>query len=289
MDNTCPVDGMNKVLYVMHGRIGYYHPVTAEVCPWGSVEDRRLVGCVVRRALVLDFWDFQIDILGKVANTNLQKLKSRNAPFAYHQAILWESLYNRIRIWDKSSSSSVFVSSRTSNLFSLWCCHTAPKFPFWKKEHPGHPAFSFFSSYFPLYWADSGYKKVGAFIFSEDPFLYCRGHSPYLYEWVKLLPSARWIHIKNIKAERDLEDHQSNLSFTGEDRVQIRMSHDLAKITWPTSDSLEKTMLGAKKDRTLDYRGLPLPLDGSLPVCLAHLSSVWPFSLESSWTSMALV
>lgn len=119
--------------------------------PEGVWKTEDCVGCVVRRALMLDFWDFQIGILGKVANTNLQKLKSRNAPFAYHKAILWESLYNRIRVWDKSSSSSVFISSRTSNLFSLWCCHPPPKFPFWKK---GHPAFSFFSSYFPLYWAE---------------------------------------------------------------------------------------------------------------------------------------
>lgn len=109
--------------------------------PEGVWKMEDCVGCVVRRALVLDFWDFQIGILGKVANTNLQKLKSRNAPFAYHKAILWESLYNRIRIWDKSSSSSVFISSRTSNLFSLWCCHPAPKFPFWKKDILLFPSF----------------------------------------------------------------------------------------------------------------------------------------------------
>lgn len=151
MNNTCSVDGTNKVLDVMHGRIGYHHRVTTEVCPWGSVEDGRLCRVCGQKALMLDFWDFQIGILGKVANTNLQKLKSKNAPFAYHKAILWESLYNRIRVWDKSSSSSVFISSHTSNLFSLWCCHPPPKFPFWKK---GHPAFSFFSSYFPLYWAE---------------------------------------------------------------------------------------------------------------------------------------
>lgn len=39
---------------------------------------------------MLDFWDVQAGILGKMVNTNLQKLKSENAPFAYHQAILWE-------------------------------------------------------------------------------------------------------------------------------------------------------------------------------------------------------
>ena len=33
MNNTHSVDGLNKVLNVMHGRIDYYHPVTTEVCP----------------------------------------------------------------------------------------------------------------------------------------------------------------------------------------------------------------------------------------------------------------
>lgn len=166
-------------------------------------------------------------------------------------------------------------------------------FSFEKKVHPGHPAFSFFSSYFPLYWADLGYKKVGAFISSEDPFLYCRGILHIYLSGSNCFPllDGYTLKKKKIKAERDLEDHQSNLSFTDEDRVQIRMSHDLSKIPWPTSDSLEKTMLGAKKETghliTMAFHCHCMGV--CLPICLAHLSTVWSFSLESSWTYMALV
>lgn len=44
-----------------------------------------------------------------------------------------------------------------------------------------------------------------------------------------------------MKAERDLEDYQSNLPFTDEEtESRSVISHDLSKITWPISDSLEK-------------------------------------------------
>ena len=75
----------------MHGGIGYHRPLTTKgFAPEGVWKTEDCVGCVVRRALMLDFWGVQADILGKMVNTNLQKLKSENAPFAYHQAILWE-------------------------------------------------------------------------------------------------------------------------------------------------------------------------------------------------------
>lgn len=97
IDNTCS-SGWDEQSSGCHAWKDWYHSDRWSV-PLRECWKTRLVGCVVRRALVLDFWDFQIGILGKVANTNLQKLKSRNVPFAYHQAILrkvyvigWESL-----------------------------------------------------------------------------------------------------------------------------------------------------------------------------------------------------
>lgn len=65
----------------------------------------------------------------------------------------------------------MFMSKSTSNLFyDVVKLHL--NFPFVKK---GHPAFSFSSSYFPLYWANSGYKESWCFHLFRRPFFYAVG------------------------------------------------------------------------------------------------------------------
>lgn len=141
------------------------------------------------------------------------------------------------------------------------------------------------SSHFALYWGTLAIKKVDAFIPSEDSVSSCWAVFPWLFERVRLLPIASWIHTKNVQVERDLEDHQSTLPVTDKaiDPRSVK-SQDLSRLTWPISASLEKNLpflvsqcwaLKKKKDGALDCCGRSLTQHGSLPCLFA-----WPVLLQ---------
>lgn len=148
------------------------------------------------------------------------------------------------------------------------------------------------SSHFALYWGTLAIKKVDAFIPSEDSVSSCWAVFPWLFERVRLLPIASWIHTKNVQVERDLEDHQSTLPVTDKaiDPRSVK-SQDLSRLTWPISASLEKNLpflvsqcWALKKKRT----GHLIAVAGhwhSMGVCRACLLGPSYYSLALlSWT-----